>query len=591
MMRADPMSTPASPAPPAQDPHLPERIGPFAIQGVLGRGGMGVVFDAIAPEGERVALKIIRPVGDPERSPTLVARFLREARILEQLDHPGVVRLVDAGDLDGVMYLAMERIEGVSLLSVRRQGPLGFDALVPLGLRLADALAHLHDGGVVHRDIKPANILIRGDGHPVITDFGISGMNEATGITRQGDLLGSPGFMAPEVVSGEPPSALSDQYALGRLLFELGARGPSRKLPKKAPIFEVLRIAQLVDWTRFPNEPPWPDLAAVVRRMLEPDPKDRYPNARAAGEALRALSSDVLGPDTLSEHVDGLGIPSSTSYEALADDLSDDLPPVGARPAEEDPTRLLIPAMPRRARPGDADTADTALPPAPGPPSRTDTETDPPLGPESRAETPALPAAPTGGDAGVPLDELLRRQDVAAAPPSPAETRIDWLERQLARTREELDRARQQAAAPAPSRLPWVLLALATGVVGAVVGTRLPAEAPEAPRITLVAPTAAVTASPPATYDRETPPSPQDLTDARGMLATAQDHLRAGRLESAFPTLEECVRIADLPDCHKLLGTILGLRQDPRARLHFVRYLQVAPAAPDADEIRRFLEP
>ena len=611
--------------------HLPERIGSFRIHDVLGRGGMGVVFDAETAAGERVALKIIRPLGEGEQSATAVARFLREARILQQLSHPGVVRLVDSGDMDGVLFLAMERIEGVSLLAIRRRGPLGLEALVQLGVQLAGALAHLHGAGVVHRDIKPANILIKPSGQPVITDFGISGMSEATGITRQGDLLGSPGFMAPEVVNGQPHGPASDQYALGRLLFELGARGSAQRLPKKAPIFEILRLAMQVDWSRFPTEGSWPAMRAVVQRMLEAAPADRFEDAQAAKAALQAVVRDVLETDTLSEHVEQLALPSATSWEALALDLameggqtSDpdaaalaDLElPVGLQPRPSPPRAWTVPEAALPPLPPGADDFEGSEPesPAPGlmptlegpflgralegPPAPRGTsatvELSAELLPRDRSTTPILPKAtpreqPTTG---VPLTRLLDLQHGGEEPgPSAEANQVDRLERQLARAREDLDRSRR-ALEEAKKRplAPWALSVIAAAVVGLVAGTFLPTgPAPRPTSVVVVASSPATLVNPRFVYTRDGPPAAQARQDAAGLLAQALDHLAARDLEAAERLLGLCVEVADLPDCHKTLGSLLTMLQDPAGRAHLARYLAIAADAPDAAEIRRLL--
>ena len=219
---------------------LPEYIGPYKVEGVLGQGSMAIVFDAISPLGEHVAVKVLRATGNAAREELATLRFNREIEILKTHKHPNIIRLLDAGESNGIAYLVMERIDGVSLLSIRRRGAFEFEPLIELGINLASALHHLHEAGVIHRDIKPANVLIRQDGRPILTDFGISGSNQAADITRQGDLLGSPGFMSPELIRGQAPSIRSDQFALGRLLFELGAKGPAAKLSSKLPILEVL---------------------------------------------------------------------------------------------------------------------------------------------------------------------------------------------------------------------------------------------------------------------------------------------------------------------------------------------------------------
>jgi serine/threonine protein kinase len=605
----------------------PNRIGPYSITGVLGKGGMGVVFDAIDPRGIRVALKVIRPQGDPENAQLLTARFLREAKILEQLDHPCVVRLVDSGDIDGVLFLAMERIEGVSLLTIRRRGALGFDPLVQLGIQLADALAHMHEAGIVHRDIKPANILIDARGQPVITDFGISGMSEATGITRMGDLLGSPGFMAPEVTEGHPPSELSDQFALGRLLYELGASGPAKKLPKNAPILEILSASLEIDWNRFPRGERWPTLESILRRMVATHPGERYPNARSVRASLQALTSaDLLDSETLSEHVGSLGVPRRTAYEAAAvyaveqeeprepthpdepfneettlDHEDVTMPPPSFRPPSVQ--KVAIAQSPAATLPMDQPTT-------PDPPAMDDfhvspadlvahalpdledsSKTPPSLRPEQEAAL--SPSAVTLQD--MPLFELAKREE--APEPQVIDTddpeRIVRLERQIARLREQLVQARKEALRPPEGSVAKTAIAIALSIAAGVAAGVIAASGPppvEAPAVVLIAPAGKTLGDPKATYRGSESPTEEALEAGRESLRSALEKLRTREVAAAELMLLQCIETADLPDCHKLLGTLLTLRGDPAARAHFTHYLTIAPAAEDAEAIRRMLD-
>lgn len=604
---------------PAQGAGVPERIGHFKIHGILGRGAMGVVFDAETPGGQRVALKIIQPAGDADSSATLVARFLREAKILEQLDHPGVVDLVEAGDMDGVLYLAMERIEGVSLLAIRRRGPITLEPLMQLGVQLADALAHLHAAGVVHRDIKPANILIQSDGRPVITDFGISGLSEATGITRQGDLLGSPGFMAPEVIAGGGPTVLSDQYALGRLMFELGARGPSQRLPKNAPIFEVLRIAMEVDWSRFPTEAGWAGVRGVVQRMLAPHPEDRFGAASEVRTALEGLSSSVLDSETLSEHVEQLALPTSTSYEALALDLLAGDSPADHTDQEAFLEDLELPAGLRADRrpsePPPAPLDDSAFVPLPGGTSelllgspdpdeldatRIDAAAPDAAAPDTVPPGPAALTLPTGPGPvetaeAVPLSDLLRPRDPRGRSPTelgPEQTRIDHLERQAVRAREDLAQLRRSLA-EAKARKPWAWVLLCVGLAagGWALGRGLNPAPPPQVELVLVPTDATHPSAPRYEYTKAAPPSPADRQDGLSLLIQAQTHFAARDLDQAERLLSLCIQLADLPECHRALGSMLTLTRSPEARAHLLRYLELAPQAPDAAAIRAALTP
>jgi serine/threonine-protein kinase len=269
-----------------------KRFGPFEIVGRLGLGGMGVVLDARTDNGDPVALKLLRPTGDAHKHRVFAARFHREAKILKSLSHPGVVRLIDSGTIHGIFYLAMQRIEGRTLGSLLKRGPMDVEAVIALGIKLGDTLAHLHEVGVVHRDIKPDNVLIDADGHPVLTDFGLARLSGATAITRANELVGSLGFIAPEIIDGALPSPRSDQYSLGRLLFMLSA-------PKKSednegiPLLEALKKSMSVDWSLFPTEGGFTRLGEIIKRMLARDPAERFPDLYSLIVELDALAKAI----------------------------------------------------------------------------------------------------------------------------------------------------------------------------------------------------------------------------------------------------------------------------------------------------------
>ncbi|MBI4822252.1 MAG: serine/threonine protein kinase [Deltaproteobacteria bacterium] len=287
---------------------LPEKIGRFRIAGRLGRGGMGVVLDAQAPDGRLVALKLIRPQTDSDRQKTLNARLLREARILERIHHPGIVGLVESGEVDGVAYLAMERVEGVTLHAIRKKAPLDKEALVTLALQLTEALGHLHEAGVVHRDVKPGNVLVRADGRVVLADFGIARHQEATGITRVGEVVGSAGFLAPECFQGKLPNEKSDQYSLGVLLFEMAAIKRRIRVPKNAPLVERFIKLRELDWSRFPSDPSMHGLKKILERMLAGRPEDRFTSMRTCLRALGELGQEGDARPRNKKPESGLGV-------------------------------------------------------------------------------------------------------------------------------------------------------------------------------------------------------------------------------------------------------------------------------------------
>lgn len=292
---------------------LPKQLGRYEIHDRLGVGGMGVVLDASAPSGHRVALKLLRPAFDNEQRQMLRTRFLREARILHQLDHPGIVKLLDFGEISGMVYLAMEQVIGVTLNEVRRHTSLDLASLTSLAVQLADALAHMHQMGVVHRDIKPGNVMINQEGRAVLADFGIATNHEATGITQTGQVLGSAGYIAPECFRGQPPSRLSDQYALGRLLFEMGAHTRPPPLPLDAPILVQFSLRMKIDWSRFPSDPPWPTMAKLIERMVSEEPEHRFESPSSLREAFFEFES-IRGSDAAPRRSGSSGLKSHTVF-------------------------------------------------------------------------------------------------------------------------------------------------------------------------------------------------------------------------------------------------------------------------------------
>ncbi|MFG3254300.1 serine/threonine-protein kinase [Streptomyces sp. NPDC048172] len=209
---------------------MPPRVvdGRFELVARLGGGGMGTVWHARDLALHRdVALKEVRPPDpdlaeyDPEGAATLRARVLREAQALARVDHPNVVtihHIVDGG-AGTYPWLVMELVTGGSLQDRLDRGPLPPGEAAELGRELLSALRAAHATGIEHRDVKPANVLLRPDGRPVLTDFGIAAIRESTRLTATGSVIGSPDYMAPERVSGRDVGAASDLWSLGMMLY------------------------------------------------------------------------------------------------------------------------------------------------------------------------------------------------------------------------------------------------------------------------------------------------------------------------------------------------------------------------------------
>jgi WD40 repeat protein len=270
-------------------------VGDYEILGEIGRGGMGVVYKARDRKlGRLVAVKMLRSAGTA--SPAELARFLAEARAKARLDHPHVVPVHEVGESDGVPYLVMALVEGGSLQARLAGGPLPAGEAARLARQVADAIQHAHGRGVLHRDLKPQNILlhygeetspdraVRGAALAKVSDFGIARLEGQDGLTATGEVLGTPGYMAPEQASGRPGDVgtHSDVYGLGALLYcLLTGRPPFRG----ATQLETLRLARDRDPVppRQLNPQVPRDLEAVCLKCLEKKPARRY--ARAADVA------------------------------------------------------------------------------------------------------------------------------------------------------------------------------------------------------------------------------------------------------------------------------------------------------------------
>src|SRR5712692_7069158 len=213
------------------------RVGPYEISGLLGAGGMGVVYRARDPRiGRDVALKVLPPA--LAESPERVRRFEAEARAAGGLNHPNVLAIHDVGAYEGAPYFVSELLSGQTLRERLAAGPLPIRKALELTAQAARGLAAAHERGVVHRDLKPENLFCTEDGQMKILDFGLARLEPAeievplagvegpeaptqTRITNPGGVMGSPGYMAPEQVRGQPADPRSDLFALGAVLFEL----------------------------------------------------------------------------------------------------------------------------------------------------------------------------------------------------------------------------------------------------------------------------------------------------------------------------------------------------------------------------------
>jgi len=289
------------------------RFGPYEVVDELARGGMGAVYAVVHVEtGARYALKTLLPeaLGDEEER----TRFLREARALAQLQHPNLVRVFSAESEGPRPYLVQELLPGGSLQDrIYSQGPLPTAEAVELTLQVADALALAHSEGILHRDLKPANILVAEDGSTRLADFGLAKRlhGESIRLTKTGQLLGTPAFMAPEQANGLPCDARTDVYGLGAVLHALlSGRPPFAAKSLMGVLNKVMNDKPL------PLEGQPRSLRAVLGRAMAKDISERQPTMRAFADELRAALGS--GGDRRGGALLGLGVLLAVSALAAA---------------------------------------------------------------------------------------------------------------------------------------------------------------------------------------------------------------------------------------------------------------------------------
>ncbi len=257
-----------------------EQLGRYQIQSELGRGAMGVVYRARDPLIDRaVAIKTIRVDMPADELALFEARFFTEIRAAGSLNHANIVTIHDAGKEGGLVYVAMELLDGPSLADLlAAHTPVPPARIATIGAQIADALAYAHRRGIVHRDVKPANIILVRDRLPKLTDFGVARLpNAAT--TLGGTLIGSPKYMSPEQVSVQPVDGRSDVFSLGVVLYELlTGEAPFAGNDLHAVMRRVVHHQPPAPAVLNPRVPA--ALDAIVRRAMAKRPEDRYPTAR-----------------------------------------------------------------------------------------------------------------------------------------------------------------------------------------------------------------------------------------------------------------------------------------------------------------------
>ena len=304
------------------DRRVGKRLGDaYEIQGVLGKGGTGTVYDAVRlARGEPVALKVIHAelAGDKQ----IRGRFVREAAILARLKGPHVCPILDSGELPDpvdpslpVLYMALERVDGPSLEAMMRAGELpSVERSIEIILEVLAALKVAHAQNVVHRDLKPGNVILKNKMHVFVVDFGLakvlSGGTGTTGLTAANMVFGTPEYMSPEQARGDEPDARCDVYAAGMMLYELctGDVPFTGKTPLKV-LTQQLTATPEAPRAKAPDRGISPALESVILHAIAKDPEQRYPSAAVFSAALlhaRAVPDDVrsLRPEAFADRED-----------------------------------------------------------------------------------------------------------------------------------------------------------------------------------------------------------------------------------------------------------------------------------------------
>lgn len=296
------------------------QIASYIIRRKIGSGGMGEVYLCDEPSlGRQVALKVLRTI---DHDPEAAGRFLQEGKAMAKLQHPNIVSVYGLGEHQGMLYIAMEYVQGLSLFSHSRDRKMSIPEMLNVFLDVARGLDYAHSAGLVHRDIKPANILVDQFGRGKLIDFGIAkavgAENGVEGVkTKTGVVIGTLNYIAPELFRGDPPSPLSDIYALGLCFFEmLTGRTPFRSDSQFQTMEKIrARDLEIPDNVHFMLPE---DFWSVLYQMIAVEPSERTATATLAVERLRQVDLSGL-PKQWSAHIGTARIENLTELHGVLD--------------------------------------------------------------------------------------------------------------------------------------------------------------------------------------------------------------------------------------------------------------------------------
>jgi serine/threonine protein kinase len=329
-----------------------DRIGRYRIVKELGRGAMGIVYQAVDPTiGRTLAIKTIRlrEVDDPAQRARLKERLFREARSAGVLSHPGIITIYDMEEDDGLAYIAMQFVNGPTLDELMsRPKPMGPQEIFQILRQTAAALDFAHGKGIIHRDIKPANIMIDEQGMAKVADFGIAKVGTSGNLTLSGTILGTPNYMSPEQVQGKIVDGRADQFSLGVVAYEiLTGERPFAGEHLGTVVYKIVAEEPVV--TSRVNPTLSPAVDAVIRKALSKKADGRY---RTCTEFINALEGACLNLEGWRGQARGASLALSTEAKPSASRRSAARKKVAAPPSEkptEDkqgrPGSMVLPAL------------------------------------------------------------------------------------------------------------------------------------------------------------------------------------------------------------------------------------------------------
>lgn len=298
-----------------------ERLGPYRLDKILGRGGMGTVYAARNVDtGERVAVKLLATSIAQEEH--FRQRFEAEIKSLIKLDHPNIVQILAFDTAGEQMYYAMELVDGRSLFDEQKRGRrFNWREVVQIGIETCAALKHAHDRGILHRDLKPGNLLMDHEGHTKLTDFGIAKLFGGRQLTADGGIIGTVDFMSPEQAKGETTSPRSDLYSLGSVMFALLARRPPFAAKTIPAALHSLSVDAPPPVRDFAPETPV-EMEKIIDKLLAKDPASRIGSAQSVAKRLHAVLEEVHQGEVSSEDhefdLGGVGDTNLTRDDAAA---------------------------------------------------------------------------------------------------------------------------------------------------------------------------------------------------------------------------------------------------------------------------------